>query len=259
MARWLLLSLGLIWAPVLMPSVATAQLFSFDVERPRPVQALSAGYFLVDFTYDGDGMPAVTYNYGEPAYGLVYTRPSFVLTAGIGRQEAGAQPGGVVAADTVDLRFLDLSLSTWAEIQVAPEWTGRTRVLLPIVLHSNYRRVSPRGDDSLLESFNVTVLGIGSGLGIDRQVGGGVIEAYAHPIIGLATTSLGDALGSARLLRASVQVHSPPLFGRFGVSLGYTFRTQVWNVDASDLLEEFTGDLFDYRGQMHLLRAGINW
>jgi hypothetical protein len=90
-------------------------------------------------------------------------------------------------------------------------------------------------------------------------VGRGLLEARAHPIIGLATTSLGDALGSARLVDAHVQVHAPPLFGRFGLTVGYSYRTQVWNVDASDLFDELTGDLFDYRAQTHLLWAGINW
>jgi len=259
MSRYLSLVLVLLVVGLARPSPLCAQLFSFEVEQPRPVQSLAAGYFLIDFTYDGDDLPAFTFNVDEPAYGLVYTRPQFLVTAGIGGQEAGQQPGDVVAADTVDLRLVDLSLTTWAEVQVLPEMTGSTRLIVPIVLHSNYRRVAPRGDDTLLEAFNVTVLGLGTGLGLSRELGRGLFDARVHPIIGLATTSLGDALGSARLLDAHVQLFSPPLAGRFGLSLGYTFRTQVWNVDASDLLEEFTGDLFDYRGQMHLLRAGLSW
>lgn len=259
MSRRVLVGVGLVLLIVLVPETGRAQLFSFEAERARPVQALAAGYFLNDFTYDGDDPPAFTFNFGEPAVGLVYTRPRFFVTAGIGGQEAGTQPGEVVAADTVDLRLVDLSLSTWAEIQVLPDWTGRTRLIVPIVLHTNYRRVAPQGDNTLLETFDVTVLGLGTGLGLSRSLGGSLIEARAHPILGLATTSLGDALGSARLLDAQVQWHSPPLFGRFGLSLGYAYRTQVWNVDASDLFEELTGDLFDYRGQMHLLWAGVNW
>lgn len=238
---------------------ASAQFLSFDADQPRTVQALMAGYYLVDFTYDGDVEPAYTVNFSEPAFGLIYTRPSFMLTAGIGNQKAGQQEGSVVVADTVDLRLVDLSLSTWGELYVLPDLLGHTQLFIPILLHSDYRRVAPRDSDSSLDAFNVTVLGLGAGVGLGQSIGELVFEARVTPIFGITTSSFGDALGNAQLVEADVQLHTGRIAGRVGLSVGYSFRAQRWNVNASNLFAEFTEDLFDYTGRTHLFRAGINW
>ena len=84
-------------------------------------------------------------------------------------------------------------------------------------------------------------------------------EARANPSIGIATSSLTDAFGLAYLIDADAQLHWANLFGRLGLSLGYTFRYQVWNVNASDLFPDATDDLFDYKGLLHLFRVGLNF
>jgi hypothetical protein len=33
----------------------------------------------------------------------------------------------------------------------------------------------------------------------------------------------------------------------------------VWNVNVSDIFPDATEDLFDYKGQQHLFRVGLNW
>ncbi len=241
-------------------SQASAQLFSFDANQPRAVQSAMVGYYLIDFAYDGDeDDPPYTVNFNEPAYGIMYSRPNFLLTAGIGTQEAGMQDADIVAADTVDLRLVDLSLSTWGELYVLPDLLDRTQLFIPIILHSDYRRVAPKGNDTSLDAFNVTVLGIGAGVGFGQSFGELVFEARAHPVIGITTSSFGDALGNARLFEADIQLHTGRIVGRLGLSLGYNFRVQRWNVNASDLFAEFTEELFDYSGQTHMFRVGLNW
>jgi len=231
---------------------AAGQQFSFR-SGPQAVQSLSVGYYVIDFEFDGEETPPFSFNFDQPAYGLVYSRPHFLVTFALGDQEAGGNREA--------LRLLDLSLTTWAELLLSSLGSGSTHVYVPVALYSNYRRVSPRGDqDSVLEAFNVTVLGLGAGLGLERAFGERTFfTARANPVIGLATSSLTDAFGSAYVIDADVQLHLAELFGRLGLSFGYTFRRQVWNVNVSDIFPDATEDLFDYQGQQHLFRMGLNW
>lgn len=234
----------------LLTPEAAAQGF-FDSSR-RAVQSVSVGVFLIEFEFDGEEEPLFSFDYAAPAYSLVYTRPNFVLTAGYGQQAA--------SDDQEALRLVDLTISTWGALYSVPFRDG-TRGFLPLVLFSNYRHVAPRGaGDSFADAFNVTVLGLGAGVGLTQFVGeNGLFEVRVHPIFGLASSSFTDAIGSARLLDADAQLHLGRIFRRAGLTLGYTFRMQVWNVNASNLFPDLTDDLFDYRGQQHLVRLGINW
>jgi hypothetical protein len=232
---------------------ASAQQFSFR-SGAQAVQSLSVGYVLIDFTFDGRNEPPFRFDFDQPAYGLVYTRPHFMVTLALGNQHAND-------SRLADLRLIDVSLTTWGELRLRGLSAGTTRFYLPIVLHGNHRRVSPRTEEeSLLDAFNVSVLGLGAGLALDRTFGDATFfEARANPIVGIATSSLTDAFGLAYLIDADAQLHRAALFGRLGLSLGYTFRYQVWNINASDLFPDAADDLFDYKGLQHLLRVGLNW
>ena len=213
-------------------------------------QAVSVGVFLIDFEFDGEGEPVFSFDYRAPAYGVIYSRQNLIATAAYGRQNG---------ADA-DVSLLDVSLSTWGALYPASLQGERTRVSVPILLFSNYRRVAPRDSDDLTDAFSVTVLGLGVGLGLEQRLAPRLrFDARANPVLGLATSALTDALGSARLLEADVQLHLADAFGRLGLTLGYNGRLQVWNVNASDLFPDLTDDLFDYRGHQHLVRLGLSF
>ncbi len=232
---------------------AAAQFFSFDGGADLAVQSVSAAYSLIDFSFDGEEEPLLVFDFDQPVYGLVYARPRILITFFVGDQDADDQ-------GRQDLRLLDVSLATWGELYLQGLGEGRTRVFVPILLFSNYRRVAPRGDATEFDAFNVTVLGLGAGLGLRRAFGEAVLfETRAHPIFGLSSSSFVDAVGTAHLFEADAQLHLARLLGRLGLSLGYTFRSQVWNVNASDLFPDLTDELFDYRGRQHLFRLGVNW
>ncbi len=240
-------------AVLLAPGRASARQVSFR-SGAQAVQSLSVGYLLIDFEFDGDERPLFVFDFVEPAYGLVYSRPHFLVTFALGDQSADGE--GHEA-----LRLLDVSFTTWGELRLAGMSAGRSRAYIPIALFSNHRRVSPQGSaSSLLDAFNVTVLGLGAGLGLESVLGETVLfEARANPILGFATSSLTDAFGSAYLIDADAQLHLAQLFGAVGLSLGYSFRLQVWNVNTSNLFPDATDELFDYKGRYHLFRVGINW
>lgn len=250
-----LMLLGLLLLPA--PQAASAQMFTYGMREDGPTQSLSAAYTLIDFSYNGDAEPSALFAFSEPVYGVAYTRPNFHATFAY-----GTQPPAAGSLDAREMRLLDASLTTWGELNLMPGAVAEGgRLFVPIAIHSNYRRVSPEGsENSLADAFNVTVLGLGVGAGFEGRFGDRVVlEARALPVIGLALRQFNDSAGSARLLDTDVQLHLGRLIDRFGLSVGYGFRTQVWNVSASELLAEADEDFFDYRGRQHTFRVGVNW
>lgn len=233
-----------------VPRPSQAQRLSYGADRARTVQSLALAYTWIDFAYNGgDEEPPISFNFAGPAYGLAFTRPNFLASLAVDEVGSGR-------------RVLDAALFTWGELYPLPRLAeGRFRLYVPIALHSGYRRVVDRSSDNEFDtSFSVTVLGLGAGAGASGRLGEHVIvEGRATPVIGLATREFDGSIGSTRLFDADVQAHLGPLVGRFGLSLGYGFRVQVWNLRASDLFAEVVDDLYDYRGARHTVRIGVNF
>lgn len=243
---------------------AGAQMFSYDPDPPRVVQSVSFTYTAVSFRYAGDGAPSPSFEFDAPLFGATYTRPNFHVTFGYGRDEQPAPSSGCdpdpCPPGVTDLRMLDASITTWGEFRVAGR-PGSSRLFIPIAVHTGFRRVAPDGlEDSLVDAFNITVLGIGTGVGGAVELGEGLqLEARATPLIGLALRAFGEAAGSSRLFDGHVQLHAPALVGRFGLSAAYGLRAQAWNVSASQLFPDTQDDLFDYTGMLHAFSLGLNW
>jgi hypothetical protein len=233
--------------PGLTPHVASAQPHAF---AEGPTQAVSAGFFLIDFTFAGDVRPDPVFDFTEPAFGLTYARPNFFATFAFGNQSG--------AAGEDDLRLLDFSMLVWGEVEPFRfEKESRARFFVPIALHSGYRRVSRQGArDNLLDAFEVSVLGLGGGAGFEVRGKGVRVEGRALPVIGLAFRSFGNSTGLSTFFDADLQVHLGPFADAFGLTLGYGFRLQRWNPGGSGLV---SGDFFDYSGSQQLFRVGVNW
>ena len=60
-----------------VPLVANAQMFSYGGTERRSVQSFSFTTYLIDFSYNGQGQPDVPLDFSDPAYGVMYNRPSF--------------------------------------------------------------------------------------------------------------------------------------------------------------------------------------
>ncbi len=246
------------------PSVAAIGIFLFlasmwaspaAVAQPgpfaeRPPQAISAGFFLIDFTFDGDVRPDPVFDFTDPAFGLTYARPNLFASVAFGSQSG--------AEGDADRRLFDFSAFLWGEVQPFRfEEESRARFFVPVALHSGYRRVSRQGaDDNLLDAYEVSVLGLGAGAGFEIQGRNVRVEGRALPVIGLASQSFGSSSGLSTLFDADLQVHLGPLANGLGITLGYGFRLQRWNPGGSGLQ---SGDFFDYSGSQQLFRAGVNW
>lgn len=230
---------------------AHAQMFSYGGDRPRSVQSLSFAYKIVDFNFDGEASAQQTFEFAGPAFGVYYTRPNVTASITYGPDAEDSDR---------DLRLLDAAIMTWGELVLTGS-PASTRLFIPIAIHTNYRRVAPRGsENSIIDSFNLTVLGLGVGLGYSADVRESIrVEARAIPVIGLALRAFGDSAGSSYLFDTDLRIHFMELLGRIGLTAGYGFRTQVWNVDGSDLLLGAQDDLLDYSGGQHVFTVGLNW
>lgn len=240
---------------MLVARPAAAQLFGYDQEGPRDVQSLSVGYAMVDFDYAGGDTVATSFAYQDPAYALVYTRPNFEASVAYGRRDArGDTLGGTLA-------LLDVGVGTWGVIGLSDALQlPRTRFGIPIMLFVRLRRAS-RSDaaETVTESFEITSVGLGTGLVLSRSFGQQVhLEGRLTPGIALAQRALGDTAGSARSIDGGVQLHIGPLYQGYGLTLGYGYRWQRWDLDASGF-DDAPDDFFDYAGTQHVVRLGVNW
>ena len=210
-------------------------------------------YSAIDFSFDGDTAPRISLDYSGAAYGLAFSRSNLFAQFSWGNESA---------PDTSrpDLSLLDFSLSFWADVFFSPDAkTADHRVFAPIMLFTNYRKVTP-DEGGTLEEFNITTLGLGLGLGYYGALSENVlIEIRSTPALGFASQSFGDSSGLARLIDTDVQMHIGSVFNRFGISIGYAYRIQIWDVRASSILGNVSRDLYDYRDKKHSISLGVNW
>lgn len=228
---------------------AAAQMFSYEPDRRGPVQTLGPEVSFVDFSYEGAADEVVGFDFAEPVVGLRYTRPSVDVWLGFGRQ----------GPEKTDRKLIEAAIQAWNGFLLTPR--NETRVYLPLVVHSGYRAVGANlTTDTAAELFNFTTLAIGSGLIVERRFGPEIqLEARALPMLGLALRSFEGFAGNTSLFDGRIDLHLLRLFGRYGLTAGYQYRWQEWDVDASRFLQQVPDDAFDYSSRQHTLRLALNW
>ena len=216
--------------------------------------SLALSYHAVDFAYVGAADADLRFDFRAPVLGLTYTRPGLHVAAAYGRQDAGE------TAAAAALRYVDLSLVTWGAWRpLEATRTERFDWFVPVALHSNYRLVAERESEQD-NTFSVTMLGLGTGAGAYVTIQPAArLHLRTTPGVGFATRSLDGAPGVAWLFDTDAELRLGPVVGRWGLTLGYRYRWQRWNLTSSGLLREVGSDLFDYREHRHVLRVGLVW
>ncbi|PIQ63431.1 MAG: hypothetical protein COV99_02785 [Bacteroidetes bacterium CG12_big_fil_rev_8_21_14_0_65_60_17] len=209
-------------------------------------QTLELTVSVIDFYFDGSDTDEPVFDFNEPAYGVAYSRPGFLARFARGSQDSGED----------DLRLTDFMITASGAWRPWPRATG-FQPTVPLGVHSGYRRVSRDEDRGTFNAFEFTTLAIGAGLGAEANGARARWRLRVIPMIGIAQRSLGTDTGSSTMLDANTHVTLGPLNDQFGISVGYGFRWQAWDVDASDFNEAATDDTFDYTGTMHTFRIGI--
>ena len=234
--------------------VATSQPFFFGNKSPRTSSAAMLGVSAIDFQFNGEEAPPRPLNYSSGAYGVSYSRSNIYAALLLGRQNSSD-------SNSVDLALVDFSLALWGDLFFSEAATSAThRVFVPIMLFSNYRKVTPSGAD-ILGEFNITTLGLGLGLGYYGAFGENVrAEFRSTPALGYSVQSFGDAAGLTRALDNDIQIHIGSVFNeKIGISFGYSLRWMVWNINVSGAFATLTDDVYDYRDLKHSFNLGLNW
>ncbi|MXW63863.1 MAG: hypothetical protein F4Y00_05640 [Bacteroidetes bacterium SB0662_bin_6] len=245
------LALLLAFASLAVVPEVHAQLFSYGRVAQQRAGELSIIWQAVDFQPDTnrptEGAPMFT----GPAYGIMYARANISATLTYGSESSTAGHNS---------RLLDVAVATWSSLFTIGA-SETSRLYLPLTLQTNYRRVAPKGQaNSPFGSFQVTVIGLGVGLGGSTERGKNVrLEARAAPALGIALRSFGGSTGMAWLVDAGARMHIREVFKRFGLSAGYGFRTQSWRVGEANLILEPSETRLDYLGSQHMITLGLNW
>lgn len=223
-------------------------------ERPAgPAQSVLVGYAPVTFKYRGSQNLVQRFDFRDPVYSVTYTRPGISLSGAYG-----------VGSDSANSNLLDLALLSYGDLYNSARSGAKRRseFYVPVGLYTQYHRThranSVEGSE-LSNDFSVTVLGLGVGGGFRSDLARNIrFDVRALPILGLTSVSFGDGTGYSRVLDTSAQLAFDRLFGRAGLTLGYAFRTQIWDVGGLSIMGS-AKDLYDYGEARHLFRAGISW
>ncbi len=186
-------------------------------------------------------------SFSDPIYSIFYSKPGIFVSVGRGTQES-------VNEDGTDLEILQTVIQLSGALRPFPALPdAKTQLVVPVALHSGYRRLSADASTGSFDRFESTVLALGIGVGLLHETGSTRISAHVIPFFGLASSSFGFGSGTSSLLDAGVELTVGPISGEIGITLGYSFRWQKW-----DLAEQFGNDQ-NFIGKQHGIRIGVNW
>jgi|GEM_PF-2180387 len=242
-----LLVVGLLW----MPTRAAAQFGAPDDELgARPAASLGATFVSFEYTGAADVEEPILFQGLAPS--LTLSVPGLTLIAVRGRSSPVAQSQGT------DLT--DVQLTLWGRWHPFDAWSeGATQLYVPVGLHTNYRDVSVPLDREGLptNSFEVTTLAIGGGIGGSQQLGSETLaRARAQPFIGIAQRSFLGGADATWLLDADAELVRADVFGSLGLAVGYAVRWQSWRVGQPAFQQNGPRDLH-HTGVQHTLRLGL--
>ncbi len=209
------------------------------------------------FRYDGTGIAELggeglpSFDFSGLVYGLTYTNAA--ARAGLA---AGVQPAEGAGTS---LRLIDAWLISSGYQLQGRNQPGKTYFRIPLVLAATYRHAKLRDEPGSL-TFSATSVGLGLGATLNGQAGDRLHwRLDVHPAAGLVTSSQTDAVGLGYLAHAEAAARLASIKGRFGFTMGYTLRYQVWNNRGSRRLGEIPDELYDYRGRVHAVSAGLTF
>ncbi len=200
---------------------------------------------------DGECELFRSFEFTNPVLGLYYSRPGIQVFIGRGSQGAN---GNSTEGNIGDLVLLETTISVYGAARPVPGTEERDiQFIVPYGLHSGFRRLTSGGSGGSTDQFEATVIAVGLGAGIARVSGTTQFLIRAMPFFGLATRSLGFGNGTSTMLDGDAEIRFGPVKGSLGITIGYLFRWQKWNME-----EGFSADQ-DFEGTQHGFRVGVFW
>ncbi len=223
--------------------------------RGGPTSALSLATGRVVFSLT-EADPAANFEFDDAVFGVVFSRQGVYasVVSGSGRSAIGFTNG---TSSPAELNLFDVNLAISGSL--FRDLTDQLPFYLPVMLHSTYRRIKRSDSGAEFTVFEYTGLGLGAGVGVRTEGENWSIDAHATPGIGIASRSFGNSTGSTLLFDGDVQFMMGPIFGRFGIALGYNYRWQSWRVGGPDAFDVAGSGRVTYSGGAHAVRVGVSW
>lgn len=199
----------------------------------------------LDTGESGECLLSQDFEFSDPVIGLFYSREGLMVFIGRGTQNDSAFG---------DMELLETILHFSGTLKPFPGTEDADiQFVVPVALHSDYRRLSSDVSGGSSDRFESTVIALGAGVGVTRATGYTRFAAHVMPFFGLASTSFGLGSGTSSLLNADAELTFGPISGSIGITIGYAFRWQHWNLE-----EQFVTDE-DFTGKQHSIRIGVFW
>ncbi len=215
------------------------------------VRAAGPMISLVDFSFQPENAPDVSFAFEDSGYGVFYRREGFLghLFWGTGMDIDGA-----------DLVLVEGSVDAWGALRFTQnEPDAKFDLYFPVGFHGDYRKVTKKSDNVDGTVFEVSVAAIGAGLGLDVPTGSGVLSMRSKPFFGIASRAFGTETGTSAGLSIDVDWSLPEISSRVGAYLGWGYRWQRWLMSASSVFAEAGSDNIEYRSRSHVTSIGLTF
>ncbi len=223
---------------MLIPTEIAAQNWSSD--RGRQGGGLSIG--IIDHAYAGSQTTGELYDYQGVGFGLSY----------LGRQVRASL---LFASSAEPRTFLDISAVGWLAPSFARIKRENTSLSAPLAVLAAWRRTSAEKN---VAPLGASALLFGAGGEWVQSIGDRAgLELRAIPLIGITGSQIADAVGLSWAVDTEARFFIAEVFSRFGLTLGYTFRYQLWNINGSRAFADSVDEVYDYDSRVHALSAGV--
>jgi hypothetical protein len=206
---------------------------------------------LIEFSFQPENAPDISFAFEDPSYGIFYRREGFLghLFRGSGADTDGSE-----------LVLLEGSVDAWGALRITERKADSgIDLYFPVGLHGDYRKVTKESDDVDGTVFEVSVVALGAGLGLDVATGAGALSMRSKPFFGIASRAFGTETGTSAGLSVDVDWGLPDLSSRLGLYVGWSYRWQRWLMSASTVFAEAGSDNIEYRSSAHAVQVGLTF
>ncbi len=206
--------------------------------------AVGIGYGVIDHSYVGSVNSTEQFDYEGGGFGLHYVGPQVRGTLMYGRAAGGRW-------------FLDLSATGWFLAPFARIDRSKTMLAMPIGLLTAWRRVNGKNTP---EQFNANAILFGTGgLLIHSLSRRTRAKIRAMTLGGITGSQVADAVGFSWAFDAEARLEFAQVLSDLGLTVGYSFRYQLWNVNGSRVFSDAVDELYDYAGTVQSLFIGVGF
>ena len=175
-------------------------------------------------------------------YGISYVGPQIRGSALYARSSGGS-------------RLIDLSAMVLLFPQFARVERSRTSIAMPLGALGAWRRTDPNSD---ADPLTTNAILLGAGVTLSHSFHSRFqAELRVMPFAGITGSEITDAVGFSWAIDSEARLDFEEVFSNLGLSVGYSFRYQLWNINGSGVFSEAVDELYDYAGLAHTMFLGV--